>query len=54
MSHLPRDVGQMVVDRVFDDRADVQLRPDLQARSPLSGRRLDLLAKSALDAAGVG
>ena len=54
MSHLPRDVRQVVFDGTFDDRADVQLWPDLQAGAPTSGGRFDLLAKRTADAARVG
>ena len=39
---------------MFDDDANVQLRPDLQARSPAPSRRFDLLAKGAPDTVGVG
>jgi hypothetical protein len=54
MGHLSRDLNQPFVLRVLDDRANVQLRPDLQARPPNSLGRLDLLTERPADAPRVG
>ncbi len=53
MSHPPRDLDDPFVLRALDHRANVQLRPDLQARSSHSRSSLDLLAERSADAARV-
>jgi hypothetical protein len=54
MGHLSRDLDHSLVLGVLDDRPNVQLRPDLQARSPDSLCALDLLAERPADAPRVG
>src|SRR5258708_31411694 len=54
MAPLSRDLDHPLVLGVLDDRANVQLRPDVQTSSPNSLRWLDLLPKSSADAARIG
>ncbi len=53
MSHPPRDLDDPFFLRALDHRANVQLRPDLQACSSHPRRSLDLLAERSADAARV-
>src|SRR5579859_2269169 len=45
ISHVPRDLDDPFFLRALDHRSNVQLRPDLQARSSHSCGSLDLLAE---------
>jgi len=53
MSHPPGDLDDPFFLRSFDDRANVQLRPDLQACSSNSTGQLDLLAEGPANTVGV-
>ncbi len=54
MSHPPRDLDDPFVLRSLDHGANVQLRPDLQARSSNSRSSLDLLSERSAYAARIG
>jgi len=54
MGHLSRDLDHPLVLGVLDDRANVQLRPDMQTSSPNSLGVLDLLPKCSADATRIG
>ncbi len=54
MSHAPRDLDDPFFLRALDHRANVQLRPDLQARSSHPRSSLDLLAERSADTARIG
>ncbi len=53
MSHPPGDLDDPFFLRSLDDRANVQLRPDLQASSSHSTGQLDLLAEGSANTVGV-
>jgi len=54
MGHLSCDLDDPLFLGMLDDRPNVQLRPDLQARSPDSFCLLDLLTERPADAARIG
>ncbi len=54
MGHLSRDLDHPLFLGVLDDCPNVQLRPDLQARSPSSLGVLDLLTERSADAPRIG
>ena len=54
VGHPSRDLDDPLFLRPLDHRANVQLWPHLQTRSPNSTRLLHLLAERAADTAGVG
>ncbi len=53
MGHSAHDLHHALFLASFDHRANVQLRPDLQARSSNSRRPLDLLTERSADAARI-
>src|SRR5690349_16283585 len=54
MSHAPRDLDDPFLLRSLDHRANVQVRPELQAGSSNPRRSLDLLAERTADTAWIG
>jgi hypothetical protein len=54
MSHAPRELDAPFVLRALDQRANVQLRPNLQAGPSYPRRSLDLLSEGSADAARIG
>jgi hypothetical protein len=54
MSHAPRDLDDPFLLRPLDDGANMQVGPDLQARSSHTRRAFDLLSERTADTAWIG